>query len=763
MISKRISALSFGVSSLFLGGAVIPDVAWADGVAAPVTVADAGTARTPSKTDPHVEEVVVTAQHREQSAQDLGIALTTLSAEDLADLNVKTVNDLARVAPSVQVEPAFGSGEPNFRIRGLGFSDYAANNAPTVGVYIDGESFPLPLTTQGQIFDVDRVEILRGPQGTLYGRNTTGGAINIDTANPTSTPTAGGSFQIGRFADTLVNAYASGPVTDRLRLRLAATAEEGGSWQKNSVTGEKLGDKDRQAVRLKGDWDANDTLAIKVNLHGSRDHSDGLGARLLGPTPGSSVPYAPPASQNATAWDISPDFARLVGAGTRTHPFKDNGGIGGTVQIDQSLGAVKLTDLIAYESFDRKEFNDWDGTPGAYADEFFRTNARVFTNELRLASNQPASPLQWVGGVYYSKERLVDHFYSDFTDAYGFKTLTHYTQGTQTVAGFGQVEYALTQRLKVIGGLRYEIEDRKIDNFSVTGILPGGALLQAGNLGIPYSASTGLDKASGKIGLEYRVVDPVLLYATVSRGVKSGGFTAYNTFYPNLALTPFLPEKVLTYETGFKSDLIDKRLRLNASAYYNDYRDQQVQSSVIIDGTYTVGRFVNAPRSHTFGTEWELEARPFAGLRLTDGFSFSRGAYDRFQTYNTNLATGTAPNITAPVVDRKGQDEGFPKVTFNGSVSYDIALDGYSVTPRVDYSYRSKLTSPWGAAANVAPYWLFDASLTWKPDNGAWSVALFGQNIFDKKYDVTRNFFTTTYVAFPGEPATYGLRVSVSY
>ncbi|VTO13132.1 TonB-dependent receptor plug domain-containing protein [Brevundimonas vancanneytii] len=188
-----------------------------------------------------VDEVIVTAQRREQAAQDVGIALSVLSGESLTQQGVTNVNQLQNATPNLEVEPAFGGGAAQFRMRGVGFQDYASNNSPTVGVYVNEVAYPVPVMTQGLIFDIDRVEVLRGPQGTLYGRNTTGGAISFVTKRPTEELSAGLMTEWGSHNLFRGEGYVSGPLADTLRGRLAVSTEQGGAWQRNRDTGGKPG------------------------------------------------------------------------------------------------------------------------------------------------------------------------------------------------------------------------------------------------------------------------------------------------------------------------------------------------------------------------------------------------------------------------------------------------------------------------------------------------------------------------------------------
>jgi iron complex outermembrane receptor protein len=269
--------------------------------------------------DTELEQVVVTAQRREQSAQDVGIALSVISGDQLSARGVTNVNQLQYQTPSLEVVPAFGGGQPQFRLRGVGFDDYATNNTPTVGVYVDEVAYPVPAATQGVLYDIDRVEVLRGPQGTLYGRNTTGGAINFITRRPTDQLSAGITAEYGRFDSAKVEGFVSGPISDTLKGRLSAVTEQGGAWQRNRVTGEKLGDADRSAVRGQLDWTPTDKVDVLLNAHYGQDKSDGQGLYLLN-VPG----QVGDTKYNATGWGFSSTFAALAGVSPGAKPQRDN-------------------------------------------------------------------------------------------------------------------------------------------------------------------------------------------------------------------------------------------------------------------------------------------------------------------------------------------------------------------------------------------------------------------------------------------------------
>jgi outer membrane receptor protein involved in Fe transport len=482
-------------------------------------------------------EVVVTAQRRSETAQKVPVAITVLKGVDLATRGVTNVNQLQYQTPGLEAEPAFGSGQPEFRLRGVGFNDYASNNASPVGVYVDEVAKSFPIQTQGLLFDLDRVEVLRGPQGTLYGRNTTGGAINFVTVRPTDKLSVGIDADYGSFDAFRAEGHNSGPIGDGLSVRVAAATEQGGGFQHDRVSGRTLGDADRWGARGELAY-AGGAIDLLVEGHYGRDTSDGAGLYLFEPL--GAIPAD--TSRRATGWGASSEFASMLGFRPDTKPFRDNKTIGGHATLNIDLGAARLTNVSAYEHFNRREYNDWDASALADAGTYFGSRANVFSQELRLSSTV-TGPAHWILGAYYSDEKLRDHFDSDFQQSLGFLALTSYRQSARTVAGFGQVDYDLTAKLTLTGGLRLEHESRKLRNFDTTTAPLIGIGVPAGHADQSYT------EASGKLALNYQLSDASLVYASASRGVKSGGFTAYNTLTPD-QLAPFKPEVLYAYEIG---------------------------------------------------------------------------------------------------------------------------------------------------------------------------------------------------------------------
>lgn len=698
-----------------------------------------------------VDEIIVTAQRREQAAQDIGIALSVLSGESLTRQGVTNVNQLQNATPNLEVEPAFGGGAAQFRLRGVGFQDYASNNSPTVGVYVNEVAYPVPVMTQGLIFDIDRVEVLRGPQGTLYGRNTTGGAISFVTKRPTEDLSAGLMTEWGSQNQFRAEGYISGPLTDSLRGRLAVSTEQGGAWQRNRDTGQTLGDADRTGARALVEWTPSDALFILVDVHGGVDKSENQGLYLLSDLHtrmGAGPTIQADRDRSKTGWGLSQRFADAIGRDVNAKPGRDNSSWGASINASLALKDMSLASITSYETLERSEYGDWDSSSSAEADTFFGSDVDVLSQELRLASDND-SPLTWVAGFYYSKQDLNERFFSDFIDVFGTYAQVTYDQKVESWSLFGQAEYAFAERWKAILGLRYEEETRKLEGF-------GSAFGDAVALP-PTTVDTKMTPLTGKAALEFKPADNLLIYGSASRGAKSGGFTTYNTG-DSSGIQPFDPEILWAYEVGFKADP-SRAVQINGAAYYYDYNGQQVLSAVC-GANGPVGRFTNAD-SKIYGAELEGVFRPAPGLRISQNLSYKKGEYTDFVDLDIGACQQTPP-VTA-YIDKSGQTIPFPAWSYGGSVTYDWMISGFAVTAEANYSYRDDYPSWLGPRYDVEAYWLANASVTVGPADADWSLTFWARNLFDQDYDLTRNFFTSADIAQPGRPRAIGVRLALRY
>ena len=709
------------------------------------------------------DTLIVTALRREQSPQDVSIALTALSGDDLNTYGITNINGLENVTPGLEIENQFGSGQPSFSIRGVGFRDYATLNAPSVGIYVDDVAYPIPVTTQGVLFDIERVEVLRGPQGTLYGRNTTGGAIKIISARPTEEFAAGFNVEGGRFGRVDSEAYVSGPITDKIRFRLSGATANGGDWQVNRETGQEIGSVEKYAARGLLDFDINDTWQASVNLHGFLDNSDGLGLQLFNDSTFGPLAHE---GRRETSFGSSTAFADLVGISETTAPFRNNEGWGLSGVLRGDIGFADVIYIGSFENINRQEFNDFDALAIGGAGVYFETSADVASHELRFSGE--SDRLRWVAGAYYANEDLNELYQSDFVASFGpgFAVTTPYEQDVRTVAGFLHLDYDLTDKLTFIGGVRFEDESRELSNLGTFALATGPLNFANGSVDLTLEdRELDSENLSGKIGIDFKPVDDVLLYASYSRGVKSGGFTAYNTLNPQ-AIDPFTPEKLDAFEIGLKSSPAEN-ITLNVSAFYYDYQDQQFQSAIFDEGVGAiVGRIVNAPESEIWGIEFETSYSPTPWFTIGQSFAWKEGQFNEFIDLDT-AATSVAG--TAVFIDRAGQDLGFPNISYQGFINVHREFgDRWIGGAAFNYSFRDDLTLPLlGPVFTVESYWLANAEISFGPADGRWELALWGRNIFNTDFDETRNFFiapgSVADVAAPGLPATYGARISVAY
>jgi iron complex outermembrane recepter protein len=705
-----------------------------------------------------LQTITVTAQKREQPAQQVGVAISVLSGDELAARGVRKVNALQNEVPSLEIEPAFGGGQAQFRLRGVGFQDYATNNAGAVTVYVDEVAYPLPVQTQGLLFDLDRVEVLRGPQGTLYGRNTTGGAVNFITRAPTKRFEAAGLLGIGSYGAVEAEGYASGPLSDTLRGRVALATQQGGGWQVNRVTGEKLGDKNIVGLRGQLALDATPDLKFNLKLHYGSDKSEGQGLYVFvtqPAVPATAYPVAKPATPadsdlRKTGWGFAPAFLKAIGQPADAKPNRNNDTVGTSITAQWDIGALRLTSITAADKFKRKELADYDAQALPLAETYFDSSSQNFSQELRVASNAPADALTWVAGVYLANEKLIETYWSSFANTFGFATVqTAYTQKVTTGSVFGQADYKITDELKLVLGARQERETRKRDNFVTRSIGPDITFTG------PTSGDFSANHSSGKLGVDYQLSKSLLTYGLISRGVKSGGFTAYNTFNET-ALTPFKPEVLIAYEAGFKSDLA-RNLRVNAALYHYDYRDQQILDAIKDPGTgATVGKIVNAPRSTIDGIDIEFAWKASSEITVTQFLGYKTG---KFKEYSA----------LSPAGDLSGQDLYFPKLSWGGAFAYRTTVSGWGVGAQLDASYHDKSRSFLNRINpsydfNTPAYWLANARFEIAPVDAKWSATLYVRNLADKKYDTTRNFFDLALpVAAAGAPRTFGVQAKVEF
>jgi iron complex outermembrane receptor protein len=540
-----------------------------------------------------LEEIIVTAQKRAQSAEDVAIAMSVLGSDMLEKANVSNVTDLVGLVPSVQAN--YGAGQVVFNVRGIGTNEFAGNLDSPIAVNVDEVYMSKSFMTGLLLFDMDRIEVLKGPQGTLFGRNATGGAVNFYTRKPSQDTEIGQTISYDNYQTIRSETYVNGAISENLSGRLSAlVVDQGKGYYRNITKGRREAEEKKQAVRGQLQYDNGNTTAL-FTVGGGRQKGT--------LTPYEGVGILTPASVAAGA----PAFCAAYLAGRVTgsnngcvrgtdgrnpgddNPFTstnnsvhdvDNKSFMTSLRVDHDFGSVDLTVLSSYNYFWRRQNEDADGGPTDTIDLFYNQKIKQMTHELRLAGG--AGPAwNYMVGAYFERDWFKNGDYAETARGTAPSIYSPFDQEVTALAFFANSDYAVNDEVTLIQGFRYSRE--KI-------AFKGGTDLAIGATGFPPRPTTTIarlsyaddtrsdDAATFKVGVEWRpvirsdFVDKILVYGNVSTGFRSGGYSA--TFATTQAsLTSLSPEKITAYELGFKSVLDDRKLQINAAAFRYQFED----------------------------------------------------------------------------------------------------------------------------------------------------------------------------------------------
>lgn len=682
-----------------------------------------------------VETIVVTAQKRAQSFNDVSIAVSVLSGDEVKSLGLAQMKDIATQTPNVRINETLANSIPNVSIRGVGLNDYAANNNPAAGIYVDEVYLVSPAMLAFQLFDVEQVEVLKGPQGTLFGRNTTAGTVNFISRKPTEKLEVDASMDYGRFGYSKVEGAVSGPLASGLTGRFAVqSAQQGDGYQTNRLNGEKIGEVDRISWRGLLDWRPSDDVTLRLNVHGGRDKSDVLLVKIDNPftteDDGDTDPYRSGASVD-TRMDLELKGAALT--------------------VDWSLSdALTFTSVTGYDEFTRLHIEDRDATSLVQLDGHFKNEIEQFSQEARLT--YVGSELVLTGGAFYGTDTVDTRDRFDASDLLPLLGLAgvdaignEYSQETKSAAVFLNSEWQFDPAWRLNAGARYTNEEKEF-NDAFTYLIAGGSQLQ---VFAPVSNDYDINDVSGKIGLDYTGIERTLLYASVSRGFKSGGFQGQLTFNP-ADLQAFDDESLLAYELGAKTRLLNGAMQLNASVFRYDYTDMQFYGGLFDSPLGTLFGITNVGDAEILGAEFDLWWKPTAGLDLR----FGVGLLDTEIT--RSVVAGVATGSELP---------NSPDFSLNALIRYQWPV---AANLRADVmvagNYQDDLTfdivrSP--TQAREAGYLLADARIGLTTEDDRWSAYLWARNLADERYRTQVLFSSVGYGESYGPPRTYG--VSVSY
>lgn len=722
-----------------------------------------------------IEEVVVTARKREESIMDAPLSVSALSTSDLARFQVNDLGDIQNIVPNLSLNMGDAANAVIY-IRGVGQRDSLSFADPGVGVYLDDVYMGRAQGSFLDVIDVERIEVLRGPQGTLYGRNTIGGAIKYVSAGPTDTPLLEAEASIGNYNEYALKATLSGPLDDNgnllARLSLAHIAHDG--YNDNNFSGisdDTDGDKQTFAGRLHLRYSPHDDLSFNLTL----DHSVNDPDRSVTPA---RVTAGPTLVQNTAGFERA-DNPFEVEANFNDVERLEVEGVGLTVDY-QISDAIGLKSITSFRQLKHKTHIDLDGTGleifGVYVDQ----DQEQFSEELQLSYDAGGAIKALAGVYYFSEDDVTPDGISntepiDFTGGAGllyspYGTVSENDQSVEAVAVFGEVSWFITSALEFTLGARYTHESKDLKRKACQALGAFGMILPAIddcnpplNSANPFALNLDLDedfsKVTPKAGVSYRFNETSLAYFTYARGFKSGGFDGrigYNGASDDGAVNtqalPYDPEIADTYEIGWKSSFADERLRLSAAAFYNDYQDLQLSSfsATPAGGFATV--FTNAGKAENWGLEVELLANPVPDFLVSLNVGYLEAEYKEF----INSANQDVSDTLTPINS--------PELTGNLGFQYRHPLGFAHLLLGADISYRSDYFVDINNlnALHQDDFALVNASIGLEAENGKWNVSFGVKNLTDEEY-ITHGFDLTAFpgvgLAYYGQPLTYRFQV----
>ena len=714
--------------------------------------------------------ITVTARRREEDAQDVPIALSVLSGDTLDKTGNFTLGQVQQLVPSLQIF-SFNPRNTNINIRGLGANVALTNDGLEngVGFYLDNVYYGRPGQSQFDLVDLQQIEVLRGPQGTLFGKNTTAGAINITSRGPSFTPEAQGEISLGDYGYHQLRASVSAPIiSDRVAFRLSLADTHRDGFLTNLHDGSKAQDYDNFSIRGQLLVKPTDTLSVRLigdYAHQKQHYVLNIPVTYFGTyDSGATIPNNIFARTSRAGYTLLPadPFAREGDSDSHYQAFMKSYGASG--QIDWDLGQVALTSITAYRWWDWDPANDGDSTSLPVTTKAQQANRqRQFSQEVRLGSTG-SNVVDWTVGAYYFWQTIRGYGASAYGSAApnwfvptanpvvadaalnGFETRSYSEPRTKSYALFGQASWNISDALSLTGGLRYTHERKTgayrqwwvggadLSTLSAADAAAATAIRNQFNPRASYTAGIRDDSISGLATLSWKIAPDALVYGTYSRGSKSGGLNLTNI--PSGAVPQVKPETVDSYELGFKSAWLDRTLTLNAAAFWTEVSDYQTaitQPNIL--GTF-VQYISNIPKVRSRGIEGDLSYAPTKWISLTASASYIEATYRDYR--NAPQAPERSATL-APTQDLTGvQLGGIPKFTYSlgADVAQPIGGGGTEIYGHADFSHRSSFntSSSNSRYAQVPGYGLLNARIGIRADSGLWDISVWARNLGDKQY-----------------------------
>ncbi|PCI44964.1 MAG: hypothetical protein COB49_10575 [Alphaproteobacteria bacterium] len=682
-----------------------------------------------------LEEIIVTARKRSESLQSTPIAISAFNAQALEDRGAANINDITNIVPNMQYSAAASGtvGASSLTIRGIGQSDFITTTEPGVGLYLDGVYLARVTGAALDLADIERVEVLRGPQGTLFGRNTIGGAVNVITKKPSGEFNGNAQLTLGnnnRFNGRLSVDF---PIIDDVlsgRVAFLSKNSDGYGFDSDPVGGGgNLAVENDIAGRAQLLFTPKENVSFLLSI----DHTRRRGTVMPHGRVFSTIPG-----------DISllpkddPNLVRLDA------PIQDDLDVTGyALTTDIGLGDVDLKLITAYRKQSGQSGQDFDGGSDNILNQFITSTQNQFSQEIQFTGTSLDDKLDWVVGLYYFKEN--GQFDSDIVLT-GIPITIFTKSDTKSYAAYAQGTYHISDKFNITGGIRWTSETKGVDVDTFFG--PFQLVNDAKNK--KFTAF------SPKVGLDYQASDDLLVYASVSRGFRSGGFNG-RPFSPT-DLTPFDEEKTTAYEVGFKADMMEKTVRLNVAGFYTDYKDIQLTATTLNDQGQFIVLTANAGKAKIYGLEAELQAKPTEDIFLYGSVGYAdNGNVSPLKGFDFDTSTG-------------GNLPGASEWTLSLGGNYDFEVGNNMVgMVGVDYSYRSRYDhQASNQTATVAEdgYGLLNARLTVGPDDEKWKLTFYGKNLTDEVYRVYGQDSASSFgvaVVWFGPTREFGATLSFSF
>ncbi|QIB64944.1 TonB-dependent receptor [Kineobactrum salinum] len=612
-----------------------------------------------------LEEVTVTAQKREESMQDIGISVTAFSGDQMKALGIENAADLVVHTPGLNAVSPFGAGSNvAFTLRGVGLNDFSESNEAPVAVYVDGVYNATLAGIGFQLFDIERAEVLRGPQGTLYGRNSTGGLVHFITRKPTPEKEASVELTLSEYDQVRVEGNASGGLTDRLWARASILYNKHDGYIENTNPGvADAGETDNISGRVQFLYQQSDDLEFLFKVHAGESDQVGAAykhtASMVGEDGFDSVEvpadvdiYGTCAGCDLTGYrDTTGDFYKTE---NNREPFVKLDTFGSSLNIDWTVGDFDITSITAYEDVEKQFGEDTDSGPAPFIEVTNPVDSEQWSQEFQIQKSAERS--RWTAGMYYYMRDINSGTRTDLSREtfIGFpannNTVTQ--DETDSWSLFGQYEYDITANTTIIAGLRYTDEEREFDMVVTdeNGILPDPAFAfteaTAGGL-----TKHDTDNLTYRLEINHHFHDDLLVFASTAKGVKGAGFNIDLGIDPRTVEDiPFDEEELFSYELGFKWTLLNGAVRFNSSVFYYDYKDYQAFS---FEGLSNV---VSNKDASIYGLDAELVASPWEGWDFNIGLSL-------LDTEVEDINTGVS------VIDRELAMA--PEATFNALARYE--------------------------------------------------------------------------------------------